>query len=69
MFSRVIAECFPSEDLPVLFACETRECFYYETLFKPSEAVPKETYDPKHSMMVVQLRCPSCDSVLQEWSD
>jgi len=67
MFHRVLADCFPYEDLPTLYACVRVECFYYETLLNARECVWKHRWDGE-ALPLVPF-CPSCRERLTEYED
>jgi len=67
MFHKTLAECFPYEDLPVLFMCENEHCFYNETLLKWSEVVPKDEWNGEE--LEVVPKCPSCNRTMGRFED
>lgn len=69
MYHILLVECFPSEDLPVLYECVNRECYFHETLMKWSEVEVKERWSHQHEDLIVVPICPACHDECEEWSD
>jgi len=67
MFHRLLAECFPYEDLPTLYACVEKSCFYHETLMKTDECVWKHQWDGE-ALPLIPF-CPACDKQLTEYEE
>jgi len=67
MYHRLLSDCFPYEDLPVLFECINQHCFYHETLLKWSEVVVKEEWNGETLEPVP--KCPSCNTTMARYED
>jgi len=67
MYHRLLADCFPYEDLPTLYQCVSRGCFYYETLLKYDECDWKHEWNGESLPLLP--KCPSCNETLDEYED
>jgi len=67
MFHRMLAECFPFDDLPALYECVTTDCFYRETLLKMDEVDWRYKWDGE-SLPLVPC-CPSCGLKMVGYED
>jgi len=69
MYSRQMAEMFPSEDLNQMHYCVNTKCFYNEHLFRPSELEWGEKWCKEQFDLVAVPRCPSCRQWMEEYND
>lgn len=67
MFIKLLADCFPVEDLPVLYECCEKQCFYFETLMKTDEVVWKHRWCKQSEDLLLQPFCPSCETQLERY--
>jgi len=69
MYNRRLTECFPFGELPPLFECVNKTCFYFETLFRLSETSHKNEWCPLVEDVIAVPLCPSCRSYVKEFED
>jgi len=69
MYHKTLAECFPYDELPLLYECANRHCFYHETLMKITETSHKTEWCPLAEDVLDFPACPSCGRVLDEYED
>jgi len=67
MYHRLLAECFPYDDLGTLYECVTSDCFYHETLLSYDECTWKHKWNGESLPLLPH--CPSCGLVMQEYED
>ena len=69
MYAKKLAECFPSENLPRMYECEQKDCFYDGTLFKHDEVIWKHQWCKVAEDLTLQAFCPACVSRLVDYED
>jgi len=69
MYSRFLAEMFPSEDIRPLWSCSNTACFYVDVLFNPSELEWGERWCHTERNLVPVPRCPSCRTWMEVYVD
>jgi len=69
MYHKLLAECFPREELPLLYQCVNKPCFYYDTLMVVSETSYRTEWCPLAEDVLDFPACPSCNSLLEEYTE
>jgi len=69
MYSRQVAEMFPSELLASMWCCFNIQCFYFDTLFKPTELEWQQRWCEVERTLVPVPRCPSCRQFMEVYTD